>query len=715
MIGISKIPSTKPFRLFAFGFGVILALIIVIQIALQHSYDQTVDPALINKSGRQRMISQRVTKLTLYLQQGIKPDVADFSVTDSLLKYTSVLEDVHAALLQQNLKEVKSKKIDSLLRLADPFVFTLANGSRALIGQSKGPAMDSIISEIADAEVHLLALMEQVTKQFERKSVEELNLVRRTDQVFSIALGVAIIFLFVILFFPVLRRLEKQNKVLREVRDSLSRQKILMRTIIDNIPINIYAKDKNSRKTLANKQEWTYTGAKSEAEVLGRNDFDLFPGASAEVSVAEDQEVLNGNPIIERETFNFKTDGTERWFLVSKVPLREEGGTITGLVGVSIDITERKRISTKLESALKEAHDLYDNAPCGYHTVDGDGIITRMNATELRWLGYKSEEVVNKLHVKDLLTPRGLILRERIMERIKQERHVDNIEVEFIRKDGSIMDVILNTAAVFDEDGKVNRNRSTVYDNTESKRLQNEILSANEKLTQLNVEKNSFMAMATHDLKNPLNSISGLTTLLKMEPGLSQDGQDLADMIEKSSTRMRDLITRLLDYNRIDQGKTEANPKEMNLLELLSRRIDSFREQSKQKNIKLQLSTKVSKEGAQLVSDPELLDQVFDNLISNALKFSKSGTAVDVRLRHSGNHFVVEVADQGQGIRAEEMPKLFLPFTKLSNKPTGNETSSGLGMSIVKQLLELLGGSISAESEVGKGTTFRVAIKSMAD
>lgn len=660
------------------------------------------------------MISQRVTKLTLYLQQGIKPDIAGFSVTDSLLKYASVLEDVHADLLRQNRTQVKSREIDSLLRKAGPFVFVLANGSRALVGATKGPTMDSIISEIADAEVHFLPLMERATKQFELKSDEELNLVRKTDQLLSIALGIIIILLFIILFLPVLRRLENQNKVLREIRDSLSRQKILLRTIIDNIPINIYVKDKQSRKTLANKQEWTYVGAKNEAEVLGRSDYDLFPNASASVSVAEDLEVLSGKPIIARETLNVKTDGSERWFLVSKVPLRDESGTITGLVGVSIDITERKRLSTQLEKILDEVRELYNKAPCGYHTVNEHGIITSMNETELRWLGYTAEEVVGKLHAKDMLTPRSLAIRESTMDRLKKEGHVDNIEVEFVRKDGSIMEVILNTAAAYKEDGSFSGNRSTVFDNTLRKEMETRIISANEKLTQLNAEKNNFMAMATHDLKNPLNSISGLTTLLKMEPGLSRDSLDLVAMIEKSSTRMRDLISRLLDYNRIDQGKSEAKPSDMNLHELLTTRIDAFREQSKRKEIKLQFSSKVSKEDAQLASDPELLDQVFDNLISNALKFSQSGTTVEVRLHHYSNHFVVEVKDQGQGIPSQEMPKLFLPFTKLSNKPTGDETSSGLGMSIVKQLLELLGGSISAESVVGKGTTFRVALRSMS-
>ncbi len=660
------------------------------------------------------MISQRVTKLTLYLQQGIKPDIAGFSVTDSLLKYASVLEDVHADLLRQNRTQVKSREIDSLLRKAGPFVFVLANGSRALVGAAKGPTMDSIISEIADAEVHFLPLMEQATKQFELKSDEELNLVRKTDQLLSIALGIIIILLFIILFLPVLRRLENQNKVLREIRDSLSRQKILLRTIIDNIPINIYVKDKQSRKTLVNKQEWTYVGAKNEAEVLGRSDFDLFPRGSAEVSVTEDQEVLNGNAIIARETFNFKTDGAERWFLVSKVPLRDEGGEITGLVGVSIDITERKQISTELEATLKEVQDLYNNAPCGYHTIDADGIIIRMNETELKWLGYTHNEVVGKMHVSKLISEKSLRHREETMKRLMLDHHIDNIEAEFIRKDGTIMEAILNTVAVVDDKGIFVHNRSTVFDDTERKKLQNEILNANEKLTQLNAEKNNFMAMATHDLKNPLNSISGLTTLLKMEPGLSRDSLDLVAMIEKSSTRMRDLISRLLDYNRIDQGKSEAKPSDMNLHELLTTRIDAFREQSKRKEIKLQFSSKVSKEDAQLTSDPELLDQVFDNLISNALKFSQSGTTVEIRLHHYSNHFVVEVKDQGQGIPPQEMPKLFLPFTKLSNKPTGDETSSGLGMSIVKQLLELLGGSISAESVVGKGTTFRVALRSMS-
>lgn len=711
--GLDRMPSTKPIRLFALGFGIIIVLIIVIQIALQHSYDQTVDPALINKSGRQRMLSQRVTKLTLYLQYNIKPEVINFSAEDSLRKYADVLESIHAELMQENLTAVKSKPIDSLLKLGDPYVSILCNGSRALIAQPGKQEMDSIISEIARAEMLFLPIMERVTMGFQLKSAEELNLVRRTDQVLSIALGVVVVCLFGLLFFPVLRRLENQNKTLREIRNNLSRQSILLRTIIDNIPINIYAKDRQSRKTLANKQEWSYMGAKSEAEVLGRSDFDLFPAESAEVSVAEDQEVFNGKTIIARETFNFKTDGTERWFLVSKVPLREEGGEITGLVGVSIDITDRKQILTELEIALKESQDLYNNAPCGYHTVDSDGIITKINETELRWLGYRPEEVAGKLHVSSLLTPKSLALREKIIERLRFEKFANNIEVEFIRKDGSIMEVILNTTAVFNKDGSFSRNRSTVFDNTERKRMENQIISANEKLKQLNTEKNSFMAMATHDLKNPLNSISGLTILLKMESGLTRDGLDLVAMIEKSSNRMRDLISRLLDYNKIEQGKTEANLRETDILELLNKQIVAFREQAKKKDIKLQLATQLRDDDTKLTSDPELLDQIFDNLISNALKFSKGGSRVGVRLKYSGNHFVIEVADQGQGIRPDEMSKLFLPFTKLSNKPTGEETSTGLGLSIVKRLVEILGGSISAESEVGKGTTFRVAIKSM--
>ncbi|MBL7872982.1 MAG: PAS domain S-box protein [Cyclobacteriaceae bacterium] len=715
---MEKISSTNStyFKLFALGFAVILLAIIVIQIILQQSINHTVDPALINKSGRQRMISQRVSKLCLYLEHGISPTaIPNFNPVDSLRKYSNLLQSVHTELINKNKETIKNKEIETLLDTCSPLVQIISSGSKELITLSNSSKNDLIILTIAEAEMKFLPTMEKVTKAFELESIKELDDVKSLERKLSIALGVIIIALFLILYFPILKKIEDQNELLiainqrvEQARSELLEERILLRTIIDNVPINIYVKDKESRKTLANKSEWMYVGAQCEDEVLGKSDHDVYPWASAEISFSEDQEVLNGSKIIGKETFSFKKDGTETWFLTSKVPLQKSSGEIFGLVGVSMDITDRKLISLELQKSLEEARELYDHAPCGYHSISSDGTIQRMNQTELNWLGYTHEEVVGKMNVNQILTEKSRKERILTIEQLLLSGSMEDIDAEFLRKDGSIMNVILNTHAEFNAEGKMIGNRSTVFDSTERKKLETELKEANERLIQLNEEKNSFMAMATHDLKNPLNSISGLINLIRHDKSISRENQKLIGMINSTTMRMRDLISRLLDYSKIEQGKTQVNNRPVNLAELIQARLTAFEPEAIKKEIEL----KFQSEGVSSIhSDPDVLAQIFDNLISNAIKFSKSNTLVVINVFKVGKHVIIEVIDQGQGIPPDEVPKLFLPFTRLSVKPTAHESSSGLGLSIVKQLVQFLGGAIRVESTVGKGSTFRVALK----
>ncbi len=712
---VKSINSTY-FRLFALGFVIILLAIITIQIVFQQSIDQTIDPSLINKSGRQRMISQRVSKLCLYLEYNIKPaKLTTFSPIDSLRKYSSLLEAVHTELVNRNEQQVKNEEIKALLDNCTPLVQIMVGGSQELINLPKSPKNDSIILRIAEAEMRFLPNMERVTKAFELESIKELNDVRSLERLLSLALGGIIVVLFLILYFPILKKMGEQNQQLIRIndqlaltRDNLSKERILLRTIIDNIPVNIYAKDRESRKTLANRAEWEYLGGRQEEDVLNKSDHDIYPLETAAISVTEDEEVFNGKEIVNLETYSIRNSGEKTWFLTSKIPLKNERDEITGLVGVSIDITDRKLISMKLKKSLETARELYDNAPCGYHLITKEGIIAGMNRTELNWLGYTREEVEGKMNVNQLITKRAISQRAETMARLSKEGYAENIEAEFLRKDGSIMHVILNTRAEFDAEGKMIANRSTVFDNTERKKLETEIREANEKLIQLNEEKNSFMAMATHDLKNPLNSISGLINLISHDKSVSKENQELMGMINSTTLRMRELISRLLDYSKIEQGKTQVNNRQVDLAELIRERLTAFELEAVKKEIKL----KFESEGVSSIhSDPDVLAQIFDNLISNAIKFSKNNTVVTIKIFKVGKHVIIEIIDQGQGIPPDEVPKLFLPFTRLSVKPTANESSTGLGLSIVKQLVQLLGGAISAESTVGKGSVFRVALK----
>jgi signal transduction histidine kinase len=180
-------------------------------------------------------------------------------------------------------------------------------------------------------------------------------------------------------------------------------------------------------------------------------------------------------------------------------------------------------------------------------------------------------------------------------------------------------------------------------------------------------------------------------------------------MINSTTSRMRDLISRLLDYNKIEQGKTQVNNQLVNLTELIKARLVAFEQEAHKKEI--QLKFEQERNDNTIHSDPDVLAQIFDNLVSNAIKFSKANTIVTITLNKLVKHVVIEITDQGPGIPAEELPRLFVPFTRLSARPTANESSTGLGLSIVKQLVQLLGGAISVDSTVGKGSTFRVALK----
>ena len=180
----------------------------------------------------------------------------------------------------------------------------------------------------------------------------------------------------------------------RRSEEALKQERIFLRTLIDNIPDRIYAKDLACRKVVANLTETRVLGAKSEAEVLGKDDFAVYPRELAERFFADDQVVLQtGQPVINREEYVIDENGQRIWLLTTKVPLRDEGGQIIGLVGLGRDITERKRTEEAVKASEAKFKDLFHDAPVAYHELDRDGRITGINRTEQQLLGYTAEEM----------------------------------------------------------------------------------------------------------------------------------------------------------------------------------------------------------------------------------------------------------------------------------------------------------------------------------
>ena len=235
----------------------------------------------------------------------------------------------------------------------------------------------------------------------------------------------------------------------------------------------------------------------------------------------------------------------------------------------------------------------------------------------------------------------------------------------------------------------------------------------NQTLTALNREKSEFLAIAAHDLKNPLQAIQGSAELIEVSLHEEQfetkaDVIEFASMINISAERMFDLITNLLDVNAIESGKLLVSLKQTDIFPTLQNIIDEYTKKAYAKNITVYFQPEQTLYSA--YTDLHTVHQILDNLISNAVKYSPFGKQVFIRIFEHTTHIQVEVQDQGQGLSQADQAKLFGKFTRLSTKPTDGEHSTGLGLFIVQKLITALKGEVWCESELGQGATFIMTI-----
>ena len=233
------------------------------------------------------------------------------------------------------------------------------------------------------------------------------------------------------------------------------------------------------------------------------------------------------------------------------------------------------------------------------------------------------------------------------------------------------------------------------------------IQKQNQKLTWLNDEKNKLMGVVAHDLRNPLNMIIGLTPLFEDAAEKSKDKNlnQYLDLLKVSSGRMREMIDRVLDISAIENMKVNLKLKKTDLTSLTYESIHNFDVIASQKEISIEDNIDNSTQCYSLV-DESYLVQVIDNLLSNAIKFSDKGKKIEVSLVSENNHHKIIVRDEGPGITEEEQKNLFEAYTTLSAKPTAQERSTGLGLSIAQKFVEAMGGRIACHSIPGEGTTF---------
>ncbi|HWS99761.1 MAG TPA: PAS domain-containing protein [Pyrinomonadaceae bacterium] len=374
----------------------------------------------------------------------------------------------------------------------------------------------------------------------------------------------------------------------KRAQETLRRESSLLQALMDNIPDAIYFKDTESRFTRVNRHA-PYRGGKDPADVIGKTDFDFFVEEHARAAYEDEQRIMRtGQPILDKVELETYPDGSVTWLSTTKVPILDEDGKVTGLVGISRDITERKR----------------------------------------------AEE-----------------------ERLRLAREQ----------------------------------------------------AAREEAEAANRSKDEFLAVLSHELRTPLTAVLGWAHLLRDGRLDEKTAADALETIERSARAQARLVDDLLDVSRIITGKLRLEVSQVEPRSFIESAIEAVRPAAAAKEVTIQNLTGADQ--GSIAGDAARLKQIAWNLLANAIKFTPQGGRIEVRLRRAGPHVEFAVTDTGAGISPEFLPHVFEPFRQADQKTTRRHGGLGLGLSIVRHLVDLHGGTVHAESPgEGRGATFTVRL-----
>ncbi|HEX3184591.1 MAG TPA: ATP-binding protein [Pyrinomonadaceae bacterium] len=358
-----------------------------------------------------------------------------------------------------------------------------------------------------------------------------------------------------------------------------------------------------------------------------------------------------------------------------------------------------------------------------------DGIITSWNAGAQRIFGYTAEEVIGK-SVTILIPPDHIDEEPAILARLRAGNRIEHYETVRRKKDGRLIDISLTVSPIKGPNGQIVGASKIARDITEQRQARKSLDAAyaaaeraraeaeeaaaeKERMFQKAEEssrlKEEFLATISHELRTPLSAILGWTRMLRLGQLSTEEQAKALDTIERNARAQAQLIDDLLDVSRIVTGKLRMDVRPSDPTSFIDAAVEAVRPAAEAKGVRMQ---KVMDTGAvSIPGDPVRLQQVVWNLLSNAIKFTPRGGHVQIRSERVNSHLEIVVSDTGQGIAADFLPHVFDRFRQADQKTSRQHGGMGLGLAIVRHLVELHGGTVGASSAgVGQGATFTVRL-----
>lgn len=352
--------------------------------------------------------------------------------------------------------------------------------------------------------------------------------------------------------------------------------------------------------------------------------------------------------------------------------------------GVGEKLFERE----KIQAILKNIGD-------GVIVTDNFNKIELLNSVAENWFGKKQNEYA-KHKINDLITDHQLLS---LIEKVKEGKNSTDEKVEIqIKPFDGVKEIVLQAIAT----KVVNEHQQTLGVATTLRDLTKE--------KEINRKKTEVVSMVSHELRSPLTSIAGFSELL-LDEGISREqAKDYADIILKESRRLNDLINKYLDITRIESGKSEFHKTVLNIEDVIRSVLGmhGFLAEKKKINVKLNVHDPISN----VYVDRQMMGEVILNLFSNAVKYSRPQTTITIEVQETEKEQIIKVMDQGYGIPEKALTKIFEKFYRVTdNELVQEEIGSGLGLSLVQEIITQHGGKIWVESELNKGSAFYISLK----
>ncbi|MHB9140164.1 MAG: PAS domain S-box protein, partial [Victivallaceae bacterium] len=471
--------------------------------------------------------------------------------------------------------------------------------------------------------------------------------------------------------------------------------------IFDHMPIGIFTKAlPDFRYNMCNKAAAAILSLPQE-EILDKTDFDIFPKDVAKLCRMNDIDAILEDQIIDCEEVITDNNGLKKCLRTIKLPINRNNSKF--LLEIAEDITDKKKIMDELKTSEEKYRSLIEAADDRIALFDLDGNILLANNAFYDTAGYSREEKSGKDYFK-YVSPASENPFQSLIELLMAE-NMTSVEYKHPDKNGRELNMLAKFVLIKNSESKPYAMLGVIRDITELKNIHQRLVEAKEQAEKSDKLKSAFLANMSHEIRTPMSAIVGFANLLADPEASNQERLEYINIINQNSNELLDLITDIVDISKLESGLLETHKVWLSIPQVMDQLYERFSKLTRAE-IKLRQSVPDGFEKTMIHTDENRFIQVFNNLLSNSLKFTAKGSIEFGFFPPENNEVKFFVKDTGTGIAPEFSNIIFEPFRQADDSYSRKFRGTGLGLSICMNLVKLLGGNIWFESDLGNGTTF---------